>query len=234
MNVNFNLTGTKRKELVAAVSEIVGWQPVYKGAPTFAYAVNNFIIDKDGTLYCGDDTDSQVIENMLIKLELRGFAYERNEVNASETAVEIPNNLNIELSKEGYSETAIANLEKLVASKATLIKKALGTDSLIIEQTEDKLTFPWFSGVLGADEVNAYSSFVGALCAMAKQLQRVNATEKPVDNEKYAFRCFLLRLGFVGAEFKTVRKMLLKNLSGNSAFKSEKSVRCRNDYKTTA
>lgn len=55
---------------------------------------------------------------------------------------------------------------------------------------------------------------------MAKTQQRVNATQKQVDNEKYAFRCFLLRLGFVGSEFKTERKILLKNLSGNSAFKN--------------
>ena len=50
----------------------------------------------------------------------------------------------------------------------------------------------------------------------------VNAKEKDVDNEKYAFRCFLLRLGFIGDEFKTERKILLRNLSGSSAFKSGK------------
>jgi hypothetical protein len=44
--------------------------------------------------------------------------------------------------------------------------------------------------------------------------------EKKVDNEKYAFRCFLLRLGFIGAEYKTDRKILLKNLTGSSAFKN--------------
>jgi len=55
---------------------------------------------------------------------------------------------------------------------------------------------------------------------MAKTQQRVNATEKQVENEKYAFRCFLIRLGFVGSEFKAERKILLKNLSGNSAFRN--------------
>ena len=54
---------------------------------------------------------------------------------------------------------------------------------------------------------------------MAKKQQRVNATEKHVENEQYAFRCFLLRLGFVGPEYKADRKFLLKNLSGNSAFR---------------
>ena len=54
---------------------------------------------------------------------------------------------------------------------------------------------------------------------MARTQKRITAKEKEVDNEKYAFRCFLLRLGFIGAEFKTDRKILLRNLSGSSAFK---------------
>ena len=55
---------------------------------------------------------------------------------------------------------------------------------------------------------------------MSRNAKRVTATEKPVDNEKYAFRCFLLRLGFIGSEYKAERKILLKNLSGSSAFKN--------------
>lgn len=41
-----------------------------------------------------------------------------------------------------------------------------------------------------------------------------------MDNEKYAFRCFLLRLGLIGAEHKQTRKILLRNLTGSSAFKA--------------
>ena len=55
---------------------------------------------------------------------------------------------------------------------------------------------------------------------MARNAKRVNAKEKDTDDEKYAFRCFLLRLGFIGAEFKTERKILLRNLTGSSAFRS--------------
>ena len=50
--------------------------------------------------------------------------------------------------------------------------------------------------------------------------KRVTAKPKAYENEKYAFRCFLLRLGLIGAEYKTSRKILLKNLSGNSSWKS--------------
>ena len=51
-----------------------------------------------------------------------------------------------------------------------------------------------------------------------QQAKRVTATEKDVESEKYAFRGFLLRLGFIGAENKAQRRILLKNLSGASAF----------------
>ena len=68
--------------------------------------------------------------------------------------------------------------------------------------------------------MNAYDTFICKLCEMARNQKRVNAAEKSTDNEKYAFRCFLLRLGFIGAEYKTARKILLKNLSGSSAFRN--------------
>ena len=82
------------------------------------------------------------------------------------------------------------------------------------------LKFPWFRADLDGDSVAAYSQFVGALCTAAKEQKRVTAKEKPVDNEKFAFRVFLIRLGFVGDEYKAARKILLHNLSGNSAFKN--------------
>jgi len=131
-----------------------------------------------------------------------------------------PDSLVIKMPKDGFTETAIANLEKLVESKAALVKKALGAEDLTIEQTEETLRFPWFTFNASADEISAYTKFITALCAMAKEQKRVTAKEKPVDNEKYAFRCFLLRLGFIGADYKTERKILLQNLSGNGSFKS--------------
>ena len=48
----------------------------------------------------------------------------------------------------------------------------------------------------------------------------LNEFSKEVINEKYTFRCFLLRLGFIGDEFKMDRKILLENLSGSSAFRN--------------
>ena len=56
--------------------------------------------------------------------------------------------------------------------------------------------------------------------SMACNQKRISVQEREVENEKYAFRCFLLRLGFIGEEYKVERKILLKNLTGPSAFKN--------------
>ena len=116
---------------------------------------------------------------------------------------------------------AVGNLTKLLDAKGGLIKKALGVDNLGFEINEESKTicFPWF-GEVSIDEAMAYTHFINALCKMTKDAKRVTAKEKNVDNEKYAFRCFLLRLGFIGTEYKAERKILLRNLSGSSAFKA--------------
>lgn len=117
-------------------------------------------------------------------------------------------------------KVSVGNLTNLLAAKGGLIRKALGIADLPIEVTEDAVSFPWFPELPEPEAVKAYTHFIAALGKMSKDLKRVSATEKPVDNEKYAFRCFLLRLGFIGNEYKAERKILLKNLSGNSSWKN--------------
>jgi hypothetical protein len=57
----------------------------------------------------------------------------------------------------------------------------------------------------------------------SKKANKVTATDKNVENEKFAFRCLLVKIGLKGAEFKVVRKTLLRNLSGDSAFATPES-----------
>ena len=113
----------------------------------------------------------------------------------------------------------IGNLTKLLDAKGFLIKRALHIDDLRFELNEDSISFPWFSELPAPDEIHAYSTLIAALCQMSKDQKRISATEKPVDNERYAIRCFLLRLGFIGDDYKTDRKILMRYLPGNSAFK---------------
>lgn len=134
-----------------------------------------------------------------------------------------PDKLTIEVPGKGFSPEARMNLEKIVASKATLLRQAVGTDNLPIMELDGKIIFPWFT-LHGLDgEADAYSCLVTAICNMAKNQKRVTATEKPEENAKYAMRLFLIRLGFIGNEYKTARKILLRNLAGNSSWKNGRS-----------
>ena len=127
--------------------------------------------------------------------------------------------LSVSIRRSILDDNGIEKLRAVIKSKEGLFRKAFGSEKLDIIVDDEKITFPWFSIKDGTD-ANAYSIFIEHLCNHAKTLKRVNAKEeKQVENEKYAFRCFLLRLGFVGDQFKETRKMLLSNLSGSSAFK---------------
>ena len=132
----------------------------------------------------------------------------------------LPDFASVSIKRSTLDDKGIENLSNIVRSKESLIKKALGTGTLRIETTDQKITFPWFV-IEHPEDMNAYSVFIEKLCNMAKTLKRVNAKEeKSYDNEKFAFRCFLLRLGLIGDHYREARKVLLRNLSGSAAFKS--------------
>jgi len=209
MEINFNVSGINRKELVTAIGELVGKSIIYKGAPTFSYDVGDFSIDKSGTLLFPVTADSDLVSKVLTGLSERGFDFDESEM---------MNKLSIEMPLEGFTGESIAKLDKLISSKASLIKKALGAAELAIERTEATLKFPWFKFPATSDEVAAYSQFISALCTAAKEQRKVTARERVVDNEKFTFRVFLIRLGFVGDEYKLARKILLRNLTGSSAY----------------
>ena len=224
MEIRFNLTGSDRKALVSAVSEITGLNAVYQMAPSFAYVAGDYTIGKDGTLISSEEAGADEVQGLLTKLAERGFVLLASPNPADEDTTD---KLAIEVPLDGFTDTALLNLERLVESKANLIRKAIGADELPIAKGEDKLIFPWFSQDSAADQLAAYTQFIHALCNMAKSQLRVTAKERFVDSEKYAFRCFLLRLGFIGGEFALARKVLLANLSGDSSFKNgrrEKSL----------
>ena len=230
MRIEFNRTGAERKALVKAISEITGAAAVYKYVPTCAYEIDYFTVTKDGALEFDDRANREVIEHLLEQLAERGFTTEDNgegktAEKVSEDAVAEPQRESVGLTVSiPLDKVTVGNLTKLLDAQGSLIKKALGIAELPIEITEDAVSFSWFDSCPDADTAKAYTDFIAAMCRMSKEQKRINATEKEVTNEKYAFRCFLLRLGFIGAEYKTDRKILLKNLTGSSAFKTVKEA----------
>ena len=134
-----------------------------------------------------------------------------------------PEKIVIELPDSYLDEAELGRARAIVASKATVLKKALETNDLSIERKEDKICFPWFTNHGIDGEAKAYMQLVSGIAKRAKMLTRVTATESPSDNDKFTMRLFLVSLNFKGAEYAFARKFLLRNLSGNSGWRTEEA-----------
>lgn len=221
MEIRFNVTGSKRKELVGIISQVTGCKQLYKGMPSAAYEVADITISKDGTVSYDGRTDESTIKTILEQTAAAGFAAELDEAPGTETseadisAAAKDTGLVISFPADKVN---LENLRKLLESKSDLIKKALEVEALPIEEHDDQVSFPWWPSMPDFDAITAYTAFLSALCKMSKEQKRITAKAKPINNEKYAFRCFLLRLGFIGDEYKQSRKILCRYLCGNSSY----------------
>ena len=237
MKIHYNIAKEQRKKMVEVVGKALGTTASYCGAPTFAYKVGTFEITREGSVCFGDEADAAEVERVRTALREAGFAEEADAPEmpptATETATEAESEaeteeeattsdedkLIISLPRSSFTETALKNLDAFLASKGHLIQKAFNIEKATYTLTEETIKFAWFHGKIAEDTVRAYTDFISKLCEMAQKQKRAVAKEKPTENEKYAFRCFLLRLGMIGAAYKTSRKILLQNLTGSSAFK---------------
>ena len=218
MILHFNVKGEDRKAMVRAIEKETGLKSRYMGMPSAAYMIGDYMVGRNGELSFPDETgiaeSGAVVDACVMAAKVSPEEWEQNR---EEDDMEERKGIAIQMPMMSGDE--ISRLEQLIASKESLIMKAVGTDSLAVGEKDGKLDFAWFKEDADPDEVKAYMDLVTALCRMAKEAKRITGRDKPVENEKYAFRCFLLRLGFIGDEFKTSRKVLLKNCSGSSAFK---------------
>ncbi len=233
--LHYTLAGEQRKQMAQVISEIIQEKVVYKRVPTCVYQIGSFTISKDGILSWTEDTDAETVKGVVAGLQMIGFtaktelriteqtdSVEKDAPDdAPEEEIKDSDKLTVEIPLRLVDEATLANLDQIIEGKGNLIRKAIGAESLAYEVADSKVLFPWFTLSGDADEALAYTQLISKLVEQARTTKRVTMKEKNVKNEKYAFRCFLLRLGFIGDEYKTTRKILLKNLKGNSAWKNK-------------
>ncbi|MCH4034735.1 MAG: virulence protein [Lachnospiraceae bacterium] len=244
MELNYNVTGDERKALVKAISGITGEKAVYKRMPTCAYEIGAFTVSKEGALSF-EDSAYDAARNLIDRLQEQGYKPETQETTgeteqdegtadapdeesgaadeADEAATgeqEDGTGLSISI-PDDFSDAEFENLQRLAASKQTLMKAAFGSDGIGISREEGKVTFSGFTASDG-DHTAAYMQFITLLARMARTAKRVTARDHDTENRKYAFRCFLLRIGMIGPDYKKSRRILLENLTGSSAFRDGK------------
>ena len=232
-----------RKDVVKAVSGILGQPAKYLGVPTCAYQIGNCTIDKKGAVETEDETTAELVKAGLTEQGFIGSP----EPEADETAVSIP--------LDGMSAEGFKNLVFLTHSKQYLINRAFAeevfrvpaelAEALGSTEIPDAETFlqtfqSHAEGCRGIsfqdgnatftlptaddpDMIKAFTQLAAAMVRQAKEQKRISPKETIEENEKYYMRIWLLRLGFGGRDGKEVRDLLMKKLKGHSAFRTEEN-----------
>ena len=222
----------------------------YLGAPSFAYQIGEFTVGADGAVSCPVAPPAR-LHDVARVLSLAGFEPDTREISASETVCAETDNLTedsgidttladsiteqddgtlsltILLPRSAFTADQFENFKKIVAGKQSLLKKVFDADELdIIDDAENgRIALPWVRNGSDLNAMQHYARFIEAMASLAQNAHRVLGKERPIESEKYAMRCFLLRLGFIGDEYKETRKFLLRNLSGSSAWKNRQTAK---------
>lgn len=235
-----------RKDVVKAVSEIMGETSKYMGVPSYGYRIGECIVNRKGEVEVPDEKLGDKIFTALVE---RGLAEQETE--GQEIEIKIP--------MGEHTGVSLKNLVFMLKSKQYLLNKAIGRNAFEVDEgfvsklqesdvqeqteflqllheckgnennrgfyfTEDAIVFEGFPLSEDAAEMKAYVELSAGMCATALSSKRVNPKETLEENEKYYMRVWLIRLGLGGAEGKDTRRNILKNLKGHSAFRTEEEI----------
>jgi len=203
-----------RKRLLAPIAERAQEEVRYAGAPTFAYKAAGWSVDKNNVLI------SPVFEIN----EIDSYACIPELLRDLETEPE--GRLTLMIFPDQTEEEKAAIMQALLESKETLIRSALGIDqALTVATTKTGYMLSFFNATLDRAYITVAAQLSCCIYEQAIRQKRVTAKDKAVENEKYAFRCFLLHIGMIGKTYSLARKTLLASLAGNGSFKSGNSKR---------
>lgn len=90
--------------------------------------------------------------------------------------------------------------------------------------TTEKVTFTGFPTAPDHEHLTAFAQLAVLMNQQALSQKRIQAKDVNDENEKYALRTWLLRLGMNGPDFKETRKILMENLSGHAAFRTDEEA----------
>jgi len=197
-----------RKKLAEALAAHLGVNPVYAGTPSFDYLIGQARLDRDWVLHLPEDIDTDALTEMVITA---GFAPKGEEYG-----------LTLAFPTTRWDEATAAKLDALLAAKGALIAKALGIPAtpMNLNAVEETVEFAWFEQLPNAEVIEAASVLLQLMIEHAKTATRISPKPPAPGNDKYAMRCWLLRLGMIGKGYKNARRVLLANLEGNAARKT--------------
>ncbi|MDR3540686.1 MAG: hypothetical protein P4L69_06905 [Desulfosporosinus sp.] len=243
---SFKLIGLERKQIASVIAETLGEEVKYQGPPTFAYLRSGWMIDRSGVITFPEIEDKQILRTVLEALKTAGVTAEGNgtvtiSLNAND-GNSLRNTVNLIWSKQNLIRKALDRQTDIVPESlvntinavpidsleefAEVINKAIdaGTieeeSQLEFDLVDKTISFSFFNASLNTEEVLAFITLCQQLNEQGKKQKFSSTKQRESTNDRYSFRCYLLKLGFIGEEYKVARKVLLSRLDGNTSFRT--------------
>ena len=238
-------TTEDRKEIAKRLAEITGSESRYTRVPRCAYEVGDYVIEKDGSVTIAEGADLQplralVEEGMIVPFEPKPISLTVTVPTAGHTGNSLRNLVNLIYTRAGLINKALGTsfaaeqglIDTLAENENLCItgdflkavasyEKEHGQALYGITFTEEKITFFTLPKTDNPDRIKAFTELAGMMNKQALAQKRIQAKKVNDENEKYALRTWLTRLGMNGLEYKTTRRILMENLSGDAAFCTE-------------
>lgn len=244
--LQMQVAGRERKEVAGLIAGHFGTQAVYQGTRGFGYLITEpggreWLVDKAGAVVTQGQAEDNAAEMLAVLKALEENGAEAvGQVSVTVTTeghngVTLRNLVNLLAAKErliakamsltgqSFIAPAMVTAVNAVRLKAVedFLEAAGGEESPGLAITRDTIAFRWFAATLNPEAIQAYIQFALAANKMALAQKHSSPRETDTTNEKYSFRIFLLRLGFIGEEYSASRKLFLDRLSGNGSFRTK-------------
>lgn len=247
--LRLTMAGRERKEVAALIAAHFGTQAVYQGTRGFGYLITEpggreWLVDKAGAVVTEGTKEDNVAELLAVLKVLEENGLEAQGPVAvtisteGHNGVTLRNLVNMLAGKERLIAKAMGTASQpfiapeMVAAINTVrlktieefLEAASGEASSGLMVTQEAITLCWFAPTLNPEAIAAYIQFAFAVNAMALAQKHSSPHAKETANEKYTFRVWLLRLGFIGEAYSASRKLFLGRLDGNGSFRTEEQV----------
>jgi len=246
---SFKVTQLDRKQVAAVIADTIEEQVIYAGVPSFNYIAGGWTIDKQGIVTSSEtrfQDEHATLRRVLDALNIAGAKAEGNLTVTlpmdGHNGNSLRNLVNLIWSKQTLIQKSLARYEAILPASfvkainevpidgledfVSFVNDAIESgeitrhSDLDIDLVDKSISFSFFNASLDAEEVQAFGILCFQLNEQAMKQKFISTKQKEASNGRYAFRCFLLKLGFIGAEYKEARKILISKLDGNAAYRT--------------
>lgn len=243
---SFKTIGLERKKIASTIAGSLGQEVKYLGLPTFAYLTAGWTIDSNCVVTSPEIEDNEILRTVLEALISAGATADGNGTVTiplnDHDGNSLRNTVNLIWCKQKLIQKALGRESDIVpeslvntinavpidtleyftkvVNDAIDTGKIQGESELEFDMEDKTIVFSFSNASLDFNEVVTFITLCQHLSKQGRKQKSSTTRQKESPNESYSFRCYLLKLGFIGEQYKTARKILLSKLDGDAVYRT--------------